>query len=672
METGATVTVLLHDSSFVEANDIYVWPSFTVLRRHYVGDVNLLASPQGDPGSIPGLVTPDYCMCESCRAMPLVGGSSLGAPAHPGAAPHSPQSALIGSQDLDVIMEKCRNARAGEMGYSNENPPTSGIIRHGSQCEVHSTVDVQHDTGVRPAVQRHRIRRWAEYVRWLKKFLCSVPDALTWDVYFETLTLRCLEIGITARYVCFAVLVQPDVILGQLGAGLYLHVGGSADRTSCSNAFNYVASANVPTDLVVLRGLPSSTTPSCQLQCRLSIELLLATDDPKCVWNPKSMWNVVALVKWPETDSTSPLRRSEHIFPWCLNTAAVTKPPAARRLIRRGAPLVPYNMKALVYKLAENDLWLDYSALNKANRTRFPARSPSGFSHVGIVPDDTAGRLVFPGISRVLRSCIPALLHTQLTSPSSAIKTSMGLGNGRSPRKPADQRHRPARFPHAKIRCDPAGDCTRIVLVGGEQANRSVTVAPSLFRREQGLERLGPLQSRTRSELRCGEQRSAELKQTPPYIVGNISRKLGGTPHPAWPLRSCSQLPPVEETRARLRWRFKLAVPCRLKSDLNHTELQPRPPEYRTSHATAHSDTSVIRYLLHIQTHPVIRYLLKSNEWRERRGEHGAVSECKGGGNGKAPRISADQRHRPRYDTYMRKSGSDPAGNRTRFALLGG
>ncbi|KAJ8880239.1 hypothetical protein PR048_016705 [Dryococelus australis] len=52
-----------------------------------------------------------------------------------------------------------------------------------------------------------------------------------------------------------------------------------------------------------------------------------------------------------------------------------------------------------------------------------------------------------------------------------------GRGNGRSPRKPADQRHRPVRFPHAKIRSDPAGDWTRITLVGGEQANRSATVA---------------------------------------------------------------------------------------------------------------------------------------------------------------------------------------------------
>ncbi|KAJ8895276.1 hypothetical protein PR048_000601 [Dryococelus australis] len=48
-----------------------------------------------------------------------------------------------------------------------------------------------------------------------------------------------------------------------------------------------------------------------------------------------------------------------------------------------------------------------------------------------------------------------------------------GRGNGKSPRKSADQWHRPTRFQHAKIRSDPTGDRTRIALVGGEQANRS-------------------------------------------------------------------------------------------------------------------------------------------------------------------------------------------------------
>ncbi|KAJ8870264.1 hypothetical protein PR048_029285 [Dryococelus australis] len=49
-----------------------------------------------------------------------------------------------------------------------------------------------------------------------------------------------------------------------------------------------------------------------------------------------------------------------------------------------------------------------------ANRVRFPTGPFPGLSHVGIVPDDAAGRRVFSGISSFLRPCIPALLRTPL------------------------------------------------------------------------------------------------------------------------------------------------------------------------------------------------------------------------------------------------------------------
>ncbi|KAJ8896989.1 hypothetical protein PR048_002335 [Dryococelus australis] len=48
-----------------------------------------------------------------------------------------------------------------------------------------------------------------------------------------------------------------------------------------------------------------------------------------------------------------------------------------------------------------------------------PGGVAPGCSHAGIVPGDAADWQVFPGISRFLRSCIPALLLTHLTSASS-------------------------------------------------------------------------------------------------------------------------------------------------------------------------------------------------------------------------------------------------------------
>ncbi|KAJ8874252.1 hypothetical protein PR048_025095 [Dryococelus australis] len=69
------------------------------------------------------------------------------------------------------------------------------------------------------------------------------------------------------------------------------------------------------------------------------------------------------------------------------------------------------------------------STLSKANRVQFPAgslpgRITRGFSHVGIAPDDAAGRQVSPGVSRFPCPSIPALLLTNLISPSSALNTS--------------------------------------------------------------------------------------------------------------------------------------------------------------------------------------------------------------------------------------------------------
>ncbi|KAJ8898164.1 hypothetical protein PR048_003524 [Dryococelus australis] len=68
--------------------------------------ISLLASRQGDPGSIPGRVAPDFRMWKSCRTMPLVGGSSRGSPVSPALSFRRcsilASITLIGSQDLDV------------------------------------------------------------------------------------------------------------------------------------------------------------------------------------------------------------------------------------------------------------------------------------------------------------------------------------------------------------------------------------------------------------------------------------------------------------------------------------------------------------------------------------------------------------------------------------------
>ncbi|KAJ8866140.1 hypothetical protein PR048_033664, partial [Dryococelus australis] len=100
----------------------------------------LLAPHQGDPGSIPGRVTPDFRMWESCRTMPLVGGFSRGSPVSPALSFRRcsilTSITLIGSQDLDVkSMVYCpgfsqRNSGCGEPSRSG---PASIKVRQVSE-----------------------------------------------------------------------------------------------------------------------------------------------------------------------------------------------------------------------------------------------------------------------------------------------------------------------------------------------------------------------------------------------------------------------------------------------------------------------------------------------------------------------------------------------------------
>ncbi|KAJ8870235.1 hypothetical protein PR048_029253 [Dryococelus australis] len=76
-----------------------------------------------------------------------------------------------------------------------------------------------------------------------------------------------------------------------------------------------------------------------------------------------------------------------------------------------------------------------------------------------------------------------------------------------------------------------------------------------------------------------------------------------------------------------------------------------------------------------IQTYPVVTLssttTIRPESTRVKRGEYGAALKCRGGEPG-------DLRENPptndivRYDSRVRKSGSDPAEKRTRFALVGG
>ncbi|KAJ8872052.1 hypothetical protein PR048_025653 [Dryococelus australis] len=67
-----------------------------------------------------------------------------------------------------------------------------------------------------------------------------------------------------------------------------------------------------------------------------------------------------------------------------------------------------------------------------------PVGVAPGFSHVGIVPDDVSGRGVFSGISRFPRPFILALLHSDLASLLSSLKSPKFLHSTRPARLSAN------------------------------------------------------------------------------------------------------------------------------------------------------------------------------------------------------------------------------------------
>ncbi|KAJ8888741.1 hypothetical protein PR048_008233 [Dryococelus australis] len=88
-----------------------------------------------------------------------------------------------------------------------------------------------------------------------------------------------------------------------------------------------------------------------------------------------------------------------------------------------------------------------------------------GFSHVQIVPDDAAGRRIFSGTSRFPRPCIPVLLHTHFTSPSSVsqdldAKGHPNLSSSLARRASLVQGRRAESVTHGAVRAKCCGSAT--------------------------------------------------------------------------------------------------------------------------------------------------------------------------------------------------------------------
>ncbi|KAJ8895587.1 hypothetical protein PR048_000923 [Dryococelus australis] len=121
--------------------------------------------------------------------------------------------------------------------------------------------------------------------------------------------------------------------------------------------------------------------------------------------------------------------------------------------------------------------------------TVWVAPPPPEFSHEGTVSDDAAGRRVFSWLSRLPRPCIPALLHTHLASPPSALKTSISI---------AALTSSPTVPPHssASTRFDPCNGFLSVLITG--RCRACAIVASSFLFLKDGFfdEEAGPMMVR--------------------------------------------------------------------------------------------------------------------------------------------------------------------------------
>ncbi|KAJ8876526.1 hypothetical protein PR048_020971, partial [Dryococelus australis] len=175
--------------------------------------VSLLTFQKGDPGSIPGRVTPEFCMWESCRTMPLVSGFSRGSPVslpfHSGTAPYSLQS-----PSSDYKTSLLRAAKTSPLFLYRRSVRESAVF-----VEVGATVEIiPEDNGASPARAFSVIR---------------VPVSSKERLFPPSSSFNCIPnpSRLYPSYCTSAGFTSPILILFQAG-------------TSCSFSFRYLSDSS--------------------------------------------------------------------------------------------------------------------------------------------------------------------------------------------------------------------------------------------------------------------------------------------------------------------------------------------------------------------------------------------------------------------------------------------
>ncbi|KAJ8867297.1 hypothetical protein PR048_031098 [Dryococelus australis] len=340
-------------------------------------------------------------------------------------------------------MEKRWNARVGT-GDPRENPPTSGIVRQDSHMrksgsDFHRCSDSEvlaadeGEMGVRMEQRRNERegengispRQPADQRRRPARF----PRAKSSSVGMQGLG----EAGESRENSPTSVIVRHDSHLRKSlryparDRTLFTAVGGERSNrsaTSDSNVKQAVVNTESQHDRDIARQYSAFARKSDETLGTCDIVILIAPTIPRLKrgkdlqtggvlkGEPSPPYLILDLSSWSNTGEPF----CDISWPDHVASASGRRAPALVKLLWQ--PDVPTGMTAV----AE---WLDCTPSFLTNRVQ--SRDSRMWESCR---DDAADRRVFSGISR---PCIPALLHTHLASPSSALKTSTTCVMGASP-----------------------------------------------------------------------------------------------------------------------------------------------------------------------------------------------------------------------------------------------
>ncbi|KAJ8875178.1 hypothetical protein PR048_023073 [Dryococelus australis] len=324
------------------------------------------------------------------------------------------------------------NERAGETGDPRENPPTSSIVRHDSHLRKSGVTRPGIEPGstsweasrltAQPPWPLHNtaVVQWSDYSTPVGSLEISHVvnevgvgvsiTAISLEMTPETCEtvprqLKCTsdtrdsnsEKLVKLRYL--AIKYIAEVAFGASTSDGWGGGGGGGEAFYVTRDRIKNPAGEKKAQLLPPRGVASRAGKSSS-NCRARISSSRRISRPDASGRP--------CPRSPE-ERASPLDhdRGRTVIDYRILSCSTARPESDMRIHTRDRPnrlrkKIHLEDEAfccsqnIVYRLFT---WLDYSPPTKAIRARFPAGSPPGFSHVGIVPDDTAGRRVFSRIS---------------------------------------------------------------------------------------------------------------------------------------------------------------------------------------------------------------------------------------------------------------------------------